>query len=198
MSQSLSKNLRRRGALPALITALGVLAWLIVIRAVEALTWLVSYIVPQPGIGTNGLFGLSRDYGPIAFGELASSIGFSALPFAFGVFVSLWIIAPVAGELEMRFVIARAVLAAGCGAVLSILGGFIEFLGDYFTYGTWGYGNLPGVAGEVWMNFVYGIAGGISNFFVTLPLVMLGIGFLWLWLRNRDPKHPVYGILDEV
>jgi hypothetical protein len=43
------------------------------------------------------------------------------LPFALGVFASLWLIAPVAAELRLAHVVTRSVLAAGIGASLIVI-----------------------------------------------------------------------------
>jgi len=192
MAQSLGKNLRRRGALPALITALGIAAWLIVERGVGALLWLTSYAQPAD-VGT------VADYGLVSLQQFGFSVLWDVLPITLGVFASLWIVAPVAGELAMRFVIARAVLAMACGAVLYLLAQFAKASYEYFAFGfDPALDAIPGNALQLWTQLGTSFASGITVFFATLPLIVLGVVLLWLWLRNRDPKHPVYGILDEV
>ena len=199
MAQTLGKNLRRRGALPVLLTAIGIAAWLVVERAVGAVTWLTAYAVPTNQGEFNDAPGIAADYGFVALQQFGFSVLWDVLPVALGVFASLWMVAPVAGELAMRFVVARAVLATGCGIVLYIVAQFAKSGYEYFAAGfNPALDAIPGNALQLWTQFGYALTNGITFFFATLPLVVLGVVLLWLWLRNRDPKHPVYGILDEV
>ena len=199
MAQTLGKNLRRRGALAALLTAVGIAAWLVVERAVGAITWLTAYAVPTNQGEFNDAPGIAADYGFVALQQFGFSVLWDVPPVALGVFASLWMVAPVAGELAMRFVVARAVLATACGIVLYIVAQFAKSTYEYVTRGfDPALEAIPGNALQLWTQFGYAITNGITFFFATLPLVVLGVVLLWLWLRNRDPKHPVYGILDEV
>jgi len=187
MPRSLSKNLRRRGALPALVTALAVGVWLLLQRLLEFGIWKLSVLATPPADAFFDNFHVSGAAG--VHGEI--------LPIVVGVFLSLWMIAPVAGELRLRHVIARAVLAAAIAAVLfAAVQGVVNGVALVQSWSA----NVPGQSlGETLRDIVVeAIVGGALSFVSLLPLVILAAVFEWLWLRDREPKHPVAGMLDEV
>ena len=181
MPRSLSKNLRRRGALPALTVPLGLAAWFVLASLVEiAFDFLVQ--------GPDAVENLQRI--PLLLLE-------KGVPLLVGVFLSLWMIAPIAGELQLRFVIARAALATGVGAVLSAIVGAVMGLLQLAPMYSLLFGPVGAAASPIMM--LRGVVtSGVSTWLYHLPLVVLAGVFLWLWLRDREPKHPVAGMLDEV
>ena len=133
VTASLSKNLKRRGALPAFLTALGTGVFLAVQSVLSALVGLIG--VQQ---ATTGLYEI--DYTSLAIQGSLVSLLVTALPFVFGMFVSLWILAPIADELALRFVIARGILSGVIGFVLVfitnlvlVLVGVFEASGSFIT-----------------------------------------------------------------
>ena len=121
-----------------------------------------------------------------------------ALPLAFGVFVSLWILAPIADELHLRFVVARSVLAAGVGTLLVFLVGIIAWF--VVAVGEMGsvFGNSFPWPSGVLDSLLQALVTALYVFVGTLPVVILGGVLLRNWLRERDEPHEVSGILDEV
>lgn len=183
MAISVRQLLRRHGALVAAVTAAAVG---VTIAAQYVLHALIDFISVLPYI--SGV--------PYGFGvERALLV---AVPFAIGYFLSLWIIAPIAAELRIGHVIARAVLATGVAStVVFIVNALIALVRAAIPIGVW----MPGS----WFDFE-AAAFGLEGAFVTalhaivaqLPLGVLGGVFLWLWRKDHPPKRPLSGLIDEV
>ena len=179
LTKSLGKNLRRKGALPAVIAASGIGVFLALQQLGTAVT------------GDRAAAGLWEGYG--------LHLLTVSLPFVFGVFVSLWMLAPISDELLLRFVIARSVLSAVVGGlmvllvtvVLSVAGFFEETVSYEGSY-------LPLAFETAWGAFLRTLAEIGSYALDRLPLVLLGGVLLWVWWRAGERRHPVSGILDEV
>ena len=131
------------------------------------------------------------------------SIGFAllrAIPFGFAFFLSLWLVAPIAEELRVPHVIARAILATGIGstatfiviAVLAIVGSFSpdgSIFGSSFPFPRFdGSGAGQGVLSA--------LVGAINAFVMLLPLGVLAGILLWIWRKDHPPKRPLEGIID--
>ena len=199
VTKSLSKNLRRRGAWPALLTALGVAAFLVLQNVLSSLVTLIGLAGTPAQTGTDGLYELEQvpfsDY--IWQGVLTQTLIVS-LPLAFGVFVSFWILAPIGEELHLRFVVARSVLAGAVGtvivflvAVVTALVGSIESGGILSTWSVSPYTDFLS-------STLQALNTALGSFVFTLPLVILGGVLLWTWTRATDREHEPSGILDEV
>jgi hypothetical protein len=128
--------------------------------------------------------------------ELGSTLLLVALPFAVGVFLSLWQLAPIASELRLFHVITRALLAAVNGAgvvfVVTVIASVVLTVGDWFPAGT-------GFAGTSLLRSLTGaLQAGLGTLASAAPLVVLAGILLWLWLAEHPSKHAVSGMLDEV
>lgn len=203
VTKSLVTNVRRPGALPALVAAAGLLAFLAFQRALFTLVGFIGMGAYAGQSSSSGLDELTQltlvaDYWQGAL----SSVLLTSLPLAFGVFVSLWILAPIADSLVLRFVIARSVLAGAIGSVLvflvSIIAWFIaavnqtgSLFGNSFP---WPVSSVAGLLAPLFS----ALTSASSTFVLTLPGVVLAGVLLWMWLRGRDEPHNVSGILDEV
>lgn len=199
MTKSIVKNVRRPGAVPAFVTALGVLGFIALQRALSTLVTLVGY-AGTPTVGeTSGLYELEQpDLTALLWLGAGQELLLVAVPLAFGVFVSLWILAPIADELHLRFVVARSVLAAGVGTLLVFLVGIITWF--VIAVGESGslFGNSFPWPSGVLEALLQALVTALSVFVATLPVVILGGVLLRNWLRGRDEPHEVSGILDEV
>ena len=107
-----------------------------------------------------------------------------AVPFAFGFFASLWIIAPIAEELRLPHVVTRAILATGVAStlvfvVLAIAGivATLAFLDELP-------GNIPGALASA-------LTGAALTFVSTLPLGVLAGVLLWFWRKEHPPRRPL-------
>lgn len=183
--------LRRRGAFVAVVAAGGVLAFTILQRVVEGV--LLSIV----GAGMVSLGFLADVWNGVA----SSVVGFG-LPFALGVFLCLWLIAPVGADLHLGHVITRSALATAAGAVLVVIvQGVLAFFASFSTGGQLFGSSFPAVSfdGEslasTWLLLLQQV---ISMGISLLPLVILACVLLWIWLERHPREHAVTGMLDEV
>jgi hypothetical protein len=179
MSETVARVIRRRGVVPALLTAVGILAYLVVSDFLSAVISSALFV------GT----GASADLGALWVASAVATIS-SRLPFALGVFLAFWQIAPIAASLRLAHVVTRAVLAAVVGAVLSFAVAVAVLLLRALVAG-----DLVGATGSS----VLGLVGTTLGLVLTLaPLVVLGAILLWGWLQRHPRDYEVRGTLDEV
>ena len=186
----IAKALRRPGALPALVTALGVLVALVVLGFLGA-TFSSLSVLAENDID-------AEFFGQIWAGQLAGALS-GPVPIAIGVFLCFWQIAPIAANLRLAHVVTRSLLAAAAGALLLFV------LGLAFTLFLWFFGMLGVFDGGGLYDLMPVPASPIGLLFRTLsvlvgvvPLVVLGGVLLWGWLQRHPPKQRVTGTLDEV
>lgn len=185
-----AKALERPGALPPLLTALGILAALVVLGFLSATLSALS-LTSQAGYP-------AEFFAQIWVAQLAWALA-GPLPIALGAFLCFWQIAPIAPQLRLAHVLSRAVLAGLAGTLLLFL------LGLFFGFLVW----LLSLGGLLERAEAFGSgAGGIgvlpvlfqslATFLQVLPVLMLGAVLLWGWLQRHPPTRPVRGTLDEV
>lgn len=181
----------RRGVLAAAIVAGSVL----VLAMFQELIGAVTSSVVGVGMGQ-----VPPMWWESVWGGAAMQLYLLHLPFAIGVFASLWLIAPVAAELRLAHVVTRSILSAGIGASLVVIvqamWGSIEELsivGPWFGHA---FPELP--IESLGQSLVFAVQAGIRVFLFQCIAVMLGCSFLWMWLRDHPTRHPVSGMLDEV
>ena len=194
MSAQLTKLAKTRGRLPALVTALGLLALLSVQRFLASL---VNYL------GSLGYIGVDQarfensdvavyDVGTVyQFAPSLNDLLYFLIPFALGVFVALWLLAPISDELTLRFVITRAGLAGLTASVLVILVNLV--LGLVRSVSAAGFDPTSFL-----QSVVAALNTGLSTFIFQTPLVMLAGVLLWLWLRDHPREYAVAGLIDEL
>jgi hypothetical protein len=156
--------LTRPGVGLALLAALGV--YLVI--AFRGLLSTIAYVVTDLNYAQDSANYLSLILPaslPLAFGP--------PLPFAIGVFLSFWQIAPVAPQLRMAHVVTRALLAAVVGAVASLVLGFIVAV-------------------------VLNVAGTSGQILAASDLASIAALLLWGRLQSHPPKTAPAGALDEV
>lgn len=190
MTDDLARALRRPGALPPFLTALGIFAALLVLGFLGATLTALSTTV-------------QADLPPQFFGQIwAAQLAWALagpLPIALGAFLCFWQIAPIAGNLRLAHVVTRAVLAGLAGTallfVLGLLFGFLFWLlslagivreGDLF--------GSAGAAGSV-LPLLFQSLGMLLH---VLPVLVLGAVLLWGWLQRHPPRVVAKGSLDEV
>ena len=124
------------------------------------------------------------------------------LPLALGVFLSLYLIAPVLAEHRMAQVVARSFAAAGIGAAAVFVASFLAELMRPLSEVNWFANSLNGLAGALAQSGNYAIVSAagqaINSFIDAAPVVVLAGVCLWFWLTKRPAQHPAEGILDEV
>ena len=179
----------RRGVLAAAAVALMVLGVQIVQNILSTLLYLDLYIrqVNQPEWLFVGLWGFVL----------------SSLPFVIGVFLSLWLLAPIAAELHIGHVITRSLLAVAVGTAVvflvhlfgGLLGQISSSEGMVFGWAAAVFGSVVSTFGSALSNAVHNALGLAIN---LAPLTVLAGVLLWVWLRSHPAKHPVAGLIDEV
>lgn len=196
MRQKVAQTLGRRGFRPAFVTAAGIFAALIVTGFLLALLTTLSSVT---------LWGTSPDQhfyvSSIWTGVLVDSLT-TSLPFAVGVLLSLWQVAPIGPELRLAHVVTRTLLASAVGTfcvivVVVLLG----LLGALAGVGPWFANSFPDLGsafGGFWFAALNGVAGALRGLVQYSPIVVLGGVLLWGWLQRHPLKHDVSGTLDEV
>lgn len=181
----------QRGLLAAAVAAAAVF----VVLLAQSLVSTISYTVSGALTGT-----LQTDYLAAVWSGIISSALVVETPLAIGVFLCLWIIAPIAAELRLAAVVARAGLATAVGGLLALLMAIIWNLNGAFS----GVGSLFGNTfpalpyDRIWDAVVYGVQSGIGVFFLQVPLVVLVGVLLWLWLQRHIVAHTDSATLDGV
>ena len=179
----------RRGVLVAATAALIVLGVQVAQQILSALVY--GGLMIAQGATAGGAF------------AVVWGIVFGSLPFVIGVFLSLWLLAPVAAELRLAHVITRSLLAAAVGAVVvfivmaigSLFSNFDESAGLVFG---WASGLVSTVSSNVGWALSNAVLGALGTAITLIPLTVLAGVLLWIWLREHPAKHPVAGLIDEV
>ena len=179
----------RRGVLAAAIAALIILGTYVVQRLLSSLLY-AGVMISQGSV--DELFP----------GFLLGTV-LGVLPFVIGVFLSLWLLAPVAAELHIAHVITRSLLAAACGAVVvfvvtlleSLFSNYDESAGQVFG---WAFGLFSTVSSSAGWAFSNALFGALNLAISLAPITILACVLLWIWLRAHLAKHVVAGLIDEV
>lgn len=181
----------RRGVLAATVAALIVLGVQIVLQLLNAMLW--SGLIVAQGQGNASNVFLANVW----------NLALGSLPFVIGVFLSLWLLAPVAAELHIGHVITRSLLAVLMGAVViflvqfstGLLGQVSDSQGLVFGWASAVFGSVVSSFGSALSNAVLSALGTAIS---MIPLTVLAGVLLWVWLREHPVKHPVAGLIDEV
>ncbi len=179
----------RRGVLAAASAALIILGTYVVQRLLSSLLY-AGVMISQGAV--DGLF-------PSFL--LGTVLG--VLPFVIGVFLSLWLLAPVAAELHIAHVITRSLLAAACGAVIVFVVTLLESLFSHYDVSSgqvfgWAFGLFSTVSASAGWAFSNALFGALNLAISLAPITILACVLLWIWLRAHPAKHPVAGLIDEV
>ena len=188
MSETITKAMKRPGVVPAALTGAGVFAVLLLIGFVQALFTTLSVVATAS---------IAGDYvGQLWVGQFVASVT-GPLPFAIGVFLSLWQVAPIAPSLRLAHVVTRSILAA-------LLGGAVMWIVFWVTLLV---SDAASLAPEFQGAIVFGKLGpdALQALFralaVTagyLPVAVLAAILLWGWLQRHPLDKKVHGALDEV
>ena len=206
MSAQLARLAKKRGRLPALVTALS-LGLLLALQ--QFLNNGVSYLrllgYPAPESGAESSAYVQNV--AYTFHPTVEQLLFFILPLTLGVFLALWLIAPISDELTTRFVLTRAGLASAGGVLLTIVirivKGLVESIGattsSPWTEPTQSPPPSEGVNFQVFgQNSLDAISYGVGTFIFFTPIVMLAGMLLWLWLRDHPREYAVAGLIDEL
>jgi hypothetical protein len=183
----------RRGVLAAAAAAFIVLATQVVLQLLTSAVF-AGVTLAQ----SNGREVLSQIF-PLYLWGLVLGI----LPFAIGVFLCLWLLAPVAAELHIGHVITRSLLAVAAGALVVFL---VQLLGSLFqnfddsagrVFG-WAQGFFTTVSSNAGWAFSNSLYSALATAINLIPLTVLAGLLLWVWLRAHPAKYEVSGLIDQV
>ena len=188
MSETITKAMRRPGVFPAFVAALGVFVALLVIGFLQALFSTLS-LLASASVGQTFV-------GSLWFAQLTSSLT-GPLPFAIGVFLCLWQVAPIAPTLRLAHVVTRSILAALVGAVLMwIVFWVIHVIGDAASTAPEFQGAI--VFGRLGPDALDALFQALGVAVGYLPVAVLAGILLWGWLQRHPLATRVHGTLDEV
>ncbi|HEY4152934.1 MAG TPA: hypothetical protein VGM38_06395 [Pseudolysinimonas sp.] len=188
MTEAITKAMKRPGVVPAFLAGLGVFAALLVISFLKTLFSTLSVIATAP---------IAGDYvGQIWTGLLVGSVT-GPLPFAIGVFLCFWQVAPIAPVLRLAHVVTRSILAALLGgAVIWIVSLVFQVVVEVSnTQFSTPAGDVLAQLGPDALQSLFGALAATVGY---LPIVVLAGILLWGWLQRHPLGTRVHGALDEV
>jgi len=188
MTETVTKAMKRPGVVPAFLTGLGVFVALLAIGFVQSLFTTLSLVTAAS---------IAQDYvGQIWFGQLVNSLT-GPLPFAVGVFLCLWQVAPIAPALRLAHVVTRSILAALLGgAAMWIVIWIAELIADVAGFASEFRGGV--LVGKLGPDLLEALFRALSITAGYLPVTVLAGILLWGWLQRHPLDKPVHGALDEV
>ena len=188
MTETITKAMKRPGMVPALLAGAGVFATLLLIGFVQTLLS-TAYAVTAASAGA--------DFVGAIWGQLLQESVSGPLPFAVGVFLCFWQVAPIAPVLRLAHVVTRSILAALLGgAVMWLVVMAFQLVVDvaktpFSTPATT-------VLGELGPDALQSLFRALSATVGCLPVVALAGILLWGWLQRHPLGTRVHGVLDEV
>ncbi|MEP6842290.1 MAG: hypothetical protein ABJA11_02130 [Pseudolysinimonas sp.] len=188
MSETLTKAMKRPGVFPAFLAGLGVFAALVVIGFLQSLFSTLGFVASAPA---------GHDYaGQLWFAQLVSSLT-GSLPFAVGVFLSFWQLAPIAPSLRLAHVVTRSILASLLGgAAMWVVFVIAQVLVDIsqapFSF------HAVEVFGRLGPDALQSLFRALAVTTGYLPVAVLAGILLWGWLQRHPLERAVHGALDEV
>ena len=188
MSETITKAMKRPGFVPASLTGIGVLVALLVIGFLQAVFSTLSLITNS---AIDGGF-----VGQLWVGQLVTSVS-GPLPFAIGVFLCLWQVAPIAPNLRLAHVVTRSILAALLGgAVIWIVFVVIQVIVQVSQTPF----ETPAVKvlGTLGVDALQSLFRTLAVTAGYLPVAVLAAILLWGWLQRHPLDKRVHGTLDEV
>lgn len=162
----------QRAVRPAVYIAALVAGYLAAAALVKVLAATIAEVFAAPDLYVIGL--QWADFGTTMFRYV--------VVFALGVFLVLWLLAPVSAAISLRLAIARAALAVAGGAVLTVLVGILLGLTHTLSSSLFG-ARFPEIEGVGWA-----VVGAVQGFAATVvdlgPVVLLATVLVWLRLRS--------------
>ena len=186
MTQTMLQLARRKGRLPALVTSLAIAVYLVVKSVLQLLlNWAIGsgFVAIDPRVA-------GESYG-LYLGQIPQQALVTVLPFCLGVFLGLWLIAPLAEQLTLAFVLTRGALAAAAGGILVLVVNFFVSLFGAMSPGRF---DLDGFL----RGAVNAVSSGAGMFIAEVIAVLFASVLLWLWLKEHPREYTVSGLIDEV
>ena len=188
MPDAITKAITRPGVVPAFCAGLGVFALLLVTGFLRSTLGTLGAITQS---GTSGVSLVQ-----IWASQLVDSLT-GPLPFAVGVFLCFWQLAPIAPVLRLAHVVTRSILAA-------LLGGFAMWVVFVIARVVSDVAAAPfsfhaqNVFGSLGADVAGSLFSALDAMVGYLPSVALAAILLWGWLQRHPQSRAVHGALDEV
>jgi hypothetical protein len=188
MSETITKAMARPGIVPAFLAGLGVFVALLVIGFLQALFSTLQVVTAEPA---------GQDFvGAVWGGQVFNSLT-GPLPFAVGVFLCFWQVAPIAPVLRLAHVVTRSILAALVGGAVMWLVTFIAVIVLDISQAPFSF-RAADVFGQLGPDALRALFQALSVTAGYLPIAVLAGILLWGWLQRHPLATPVHGALDEV
>src|SRR4051794_18719433 len=171
MTEAITKAMKRPGMAPAFLAGLGVFATLLVTSVVQAL-------LSTLWAATSG--SAPADYFSQVWSQHLQESLSGRLPFAIGVFLCFWQVAPIAPVLRLAHVVTRSILAALVGgAVMWLVLMVIQLVAAVVRIPF----STPAltVLGELGPDALQAMFQALSSILAWLPVVALSGILLWGW-----------------
>lgn len=178
-----------RAALSALLAALIVVGGYLVLQLFNTL--MSAFIMIAQGNGQSSL--------PMLVPLYLRGFAVGVLPFAIGVFLSLWIVAPIQGTDRLTRVIGGSLLAVAVGAAAIFVVTFFRAAIDRFDQSAglvngWVTGFTSGLGSAVDGALAYSLYNAVSLASSLVPLTVLAGVLVWVWAR----AHPMESAASEL
>ncbi len=188
MSQTITKAITRPGVVPAFLAGLGVFVVLLLIGFVRALFSTLQVVFLESA---------AQDFvGSVWSNQLVSSLT-GPLPFAVGVFLCFWQVAPIAPVLRLAHVVTRSILAALLGAAVMWLVFLVSQVILDISKAPFSF-HAVNVFGQLGPDALAALFHALAVTTGYLPVAALAGILLWGWLQRHPLGKPVSGALDEV
>jgi hypothetical protein len=183
MSSFATRPTRQR-AVVALTAALLVLGAQVVLQLLSTLLSTAVF-----GLSAPGDFLLSY-----AFPSYLFSVALGWLPFVVGVFLVLWLLAPIASGLRLGQVLVRSLLAVAGGTVIVFgaylgTGLFSQISSSEGMVFGWASAIVGSLVAGMDSAFGYALYNALSNAISLVPLTVLAGVLVWVWPRARSVEH---------
>jgi hypothetical protein len=178
--------------------ALVVLTASVALRFLSAILNAVVFGTRTAGSPTTGLYDLAFPFATYWWGGV---IG--VLPFAIGVFLSLWLVLPITAKQSLARVIGTSLLAVAVGAVVgfafalagSLLRNFDESAGQVFGWASGLFSTVSANADWAVVQALYTAVGAAKS---LIPLTVLAGVLVWIRLRAHPVEVGPAGLAVEV
>jgi hypothetical protein len=120
----------------------------------------------------------------LQWSDFATSMFRYVVVFALGVFLVLWLLAPISAAISLRLAIARAALSVAGGALLTVVVGLVLGVVGTLSSSIFGarFPEFDGIGFQV----VGAVQGFVSIVVELGPVVLLAAVLVWLRLRSRS------------
>ncbi len=186
MTGTVGATTRVRGWFPALVASAGVLLFVLARTALDvALTALEMAV--YPGSSASPWTGWWWN------------LGYTELAFCLGLFLALWLLAPIGAQLRLAHVVTRVLLDVLAATVLALVVAF--FLGP--DWGRVGLVDLGATGVSFGLRALAQLVAAAAHAAIDtatqlLPAALLAGVLLWLWSRSRPARRDAPGLVDRV